>query len=508
MTTATEDRESESQPVPDPSEAGWKKWLTPTLGDVIFMGFFYFAIQLGGNLFHRDGDLGRHIRLGRSVIDDGVIPTVDVYSHTMAGGEMIPHEWLAQTVFASTERIFGFDGIAVLTAIVSALPWLILYRFLVRRGTAVWIAALLAILGGGASVIHWATRPHMFTWLFFVVWVVLLEGYRQGRRKQVWWLIPLTLLWANTHGAFIVGFILLATYLIGTILDARLGSSSGDTSRSKHLGLVLVGTFLASLINPAGLATIVNGFAYTREDFLLQFTREYNSPDFHNPLFWPFLAMILLTVVLSFKWTWTTGLLTVSWTAFALHSFRNIPLYAMVMIPIVATAMTSWWDGRSSKREPSRRITEYSTIERGAMGGALALAFVLLMVLSLARTSGSTFEFSDSYFPIAALDELGADAQGGRVFNEFHWGGYLEYCCFPDIPVFIDGQTDYYGSELTEEYDATIKGGPEWRDVFDRYRVDWVLIPPESGLAQVLVEADDWLETYRDDVSVAFRIAD
>lgn len=104
------------------------------------------------------------------------------------------------------------------------------------------------------------------------------------------------------------------------------------------------------------------------------------------------------------------------------------------------------------------------------------------------------------------MEAIGEDANNGRVFNEFRWGGYLEFCCWPDIPVFIDGQTDYYGSELTEKYDATIKGGPEWRDVFAEYQVDWVLISPEVGLTQVLSEANEWTETYRDEVSVVFAL--
>jgi hypothetical protein len=505
MAVKTEEQEPTVEDGTSPM-TGWRRWVTPTLGDVIFISVFSFAMMLGANLFHRDGDLGRHIRLGRSVIDDGVIPTVDIYSHTMTGGHMIPHEWLSQAIFASTERFFGFDGIGILVAVVCALPWFILYRYMVRRGVLVWIAVSLSLLGAAASVIHWATRPHIFTWLFVVLWVVLLEDMRRGKRNQAWVLIPLMVVWANTHGAFIVGFLILGTYLVGSLLDAKKIEGSGAGGRdfllARRYGVLLAGTFAASLLNPDGLATIINGFAYTREDFLLQFTREYNSPNFHSPLFWPFLALLVLTVLLSFRWTWTTALLTVSWTAFALHSFRNIPLYAIVVIPVLGVAATSWAEARAGKTR-STRFGEFATVERHATGGAVALVVVLIAAAVLARSPGSDLEFSDTYFPIDALSAIG-DPPGQRVFNEFHWGGFLEYCCFPDIPVFIDGQTDYYGSALTEQYDATIKGGVEWRRVFDEYSVDWVLIPPDVGLTQVLTEADDWTEIYRDAVAVVF----
>ncbi len=35
----------------------------------------------------------------------------------------------------------------------------------------------------------------------------------------------------------------------------------------------------------------------------------------------------------------------------------------------------------------------------------------------------------------------------GPVYNEFIWGGYLLYA-WPEVPVFIDGQTDFYGEAV------------------------------------------------------------
>lgn len=479
----------------------WQRILTPSVGDVLFTSLFFIATQLGSNLTHRDGDLGRHIRLGRSILDTRLLPRVDIYSHTAAGGEMIPHEWIAQTVFAVIERWFGFDGIGVLVALVSALPWMILYRWMVRRSHTIGVSLGLALLGAAASMVHWAARPHMFTWLFVVVWVLLLEDLRRGRRTQVWILVPLTLLWANTHGAFIVGFILMATHLVGGVLQ-RPGDSD-SAQRQKHLVLVLVSTVAASLVNPAGYKTILNSFAYTGESFLLQFTNEYNSPDFHSFLFWPFLAMIALTIVLRLKLSPTKLLLTLSWTAFALYSFRNIPLYAIVVTPILADGISSWWAGLG--RGPhGGRVAEYAKIEKQVSGGLLAIVFVALIAVTLARSPGSAYAFEPGFFPIAALESVGADPPGEHVFNEFQWGGYIEFCCHPNVTVFIDGQTDYYGAELTMEYDEAIRGTIAWRDVFAKYEVDWVVISPDVGLAQVLVEADDWEEAYRDETAVVF----
>lgn len=473
---------------------------------MVFIVIFSVALILGGSLTHRDGDLAKHLRLGHTVIEQGQLPLVDDYSHTMRGVETVPYEWLAQTALALTERIFGFDGIGVLTAILAALPWAVMYRWLVRRGFSVWLSVALALLGAAASMIHWAARPHAFSWLFVALWVILLEDLRSGRRGQVWILVPLALLWVNLHGAFIVGYFLIGAHLIGALVDRFRSPSAPATHFSNHLILVLLATILASFVNPAGPGGVLQPFTHLLGDaYIFDFTREFTSPDFHNLFFWPFLAMILISVLLAFRWNTTTLLLTVSWTGMALYAFRNIPLYALVVTPILADAITAWTsDRRSLVPERSSRWREYSDIESHLLGGSLAVVVLAVIAFSMARSPGSSFEFSPEVFPIEAVQATVESPPGDRVFNQFIWGGYLVYCCQPEIPIFIDGRTDHYGPEFLSEYDQTIRGLPAWRDVFEAYAIDWVIISPNTGLAQVLIEASDWTESYRDTTTVIF----
>ncbi len=476
----------------------------PSFGDVVFITIFSLAIALGANLTHRDGDLAKHLRLGGEIIDQGRLPVVDTYSHTMTGGEMVPHEWLAQSSLAATERWFGFDGIGVLAAVLAALPWFIMYRWLIKRGTAVGLSVALCLLGAAASMIHWAARPHAFTWIFVVIWVILLEDLRRGERDQVWILIPLAVLWVNTHGGFIVGFYLLGTYLAGAVIDRYRGHAEGVAGRARHLLQVLLATIAASFVNPTGYKLVIHPFAHLLgDDFLFDFTTEFNSPDFHSLFFWPFLAMIVFSVLLSFHWNPTTLLLAASSTAFGLYALRNIPLYALIITPILAEAVMSARPETRSSRF-TERLREYSAIEKNLAGGSLSVILIAATVLMLARAPGSGFSFGSPFFPVEAVEQVGEAPPGDHVFNQFVWGGYLVYCCHPQLPVFIDGQTDYYGPELTSEYDQTIRGLPAWRDVFEAYGIDWALISPNSGLAGVLVESGDWEERYRDESSVIF----
>jgi len=79
-------------------------YLLPGLGDILWIAAFAGVIGLGPRMLNIDGDLGRHLTIGANILDSGRIPTVDLFSHTMLGQPLTPHEWLAQVIFALANR--------------------------------------------------------------------------------------------------------------------------------------------------------------------------------------------------------------------------------------------------------------------------------------------------------------------------------------------------------------------------------------------------------------------
>ncbi|MGB5844449.1 MAG: hypothetical protein WBG94_08405, partial [Anaerolineales bacterium] len=98
----------------------WSRFLLPRQEDMLFLAIFVAVIGLGPRLLNMDGDLGRHLTIGNYILDELTIPTRDIFSHTMGGFQLTPHEWLAQVVFALSYRIGGLDGVVILCALVIA----------------------------------------------------------------------------------------------------------------------------------------------------------------------------------------------------------------------------------------------------------------------------------------------------------------------------------------------------------------------------------------------------
>ena len=463
----------------------------------------------GPSLFAADGDPGRHIRVGTYILETRSIPDTDVFSHTMFGETFIPFEWLSEIIFAAFHMWAGLAGDVVLVSLLFAATVGLVYVTMTRAGIPSLIAFGFAFASMILQAAHLHPRPHMFTTLLVAAFAyLLLESRRDGRTRRLLLLPVLMLLWANLHGGFLVGFILLVLFLADAWLRSR--QSEGMESRYAWTLTGIVGLcFAASLITPAGVALWPHTTGYLGEKYLVAFTQEYNSPNFHDPLLKFFLAVLMAgTGVLALLRSRVDFLGVTMWilfAAFSLHSGRNIPLFAVLAIPWMA-GWTVMLLGQEADHSPAaRRFQEwsgrFSSTEDLLPGWPVAgLGLVILTVLALQPDRREAIRFSAKAFPVDAVEflyESGFEPPG-PVYNEFGWGGYLLYRAWPDIPVFIDGQTDFYGEELTREYVAIRALEPGWQEHLDRHDVRWALIPPDVALNQALDLSEDWESAYSD----------
>lgn len=488
-------------------------YLLPRLEDVVFVCLFFAVIVLGPRLLNGDGDLGRHITIGGYILDSRSIPTRDVFSHTMTGEPLTPHEWLSQIIFALAYRFMGLDGVVLLCALLIASTFTLLYKNSVRRSGTRLVALGVVMLAVAASRLHWLARPHLFTMLLVMLWADRLERLRQGDSSRWWHLPVLMLLWVNLHGAFIAGFVIWGAYVAGYAWQRWVGrrDAAGPSRYGRYLALIGAASFLVSFLNPAGAELWTTSLGYVSNRYLVGHTIEYLSPDFQQVNTWPFLLMIVLSLMLlgtALVQVPTASLLLLAgWTALGLYSARNVPLYAVIAAPILAavvgagmrtgTRLARW-------RGVETRVAAVETSLRGHVWPVLTTLLITLLLANLATLDVARRgnRFDPAVFPVQAVDWLEANPLAGRIFNYFTWGGYLLYRMWPEQTVFIDGQTDFYGEALTREYEKVITLADGWQDVLRDYRVDWVLIPSDSRLARALTVDSGWRVAYEDQTAI------
>jgi hypothetical protein len=443
------------------------------------------------------------------MLEHGGLIRADPFSFTRPGAPFVGFEYGSQLVYALAERVGGLPAVAVLAGLLIALTYALLTRFLLKRGVDPLLACLTVALAIALGAGHWTARPHLFSF----VAVVLLLGVLEGRpRRAILGCAVLFAVWANLHGGFVYGWILSGLYLAGSLGELVWSEDRVVWKERVRYYLAMLATATTvTLLNPHGLELHRHLFGFFGKPFLMDNTAEFVSPDFHEFGGKVFLAVLLLCLVsltLHRRRPTLPHLLVVcAGIAFALISVRNIPLFGLTALPILALHVDELWRRLPDPAAVRGRfeVTARSAVTLpwalpvGLLLAALALAGGRVGALQLIRN-----EFDGTVFPVAAVAMARSEHLEGHLFSEFAWGGYLVYA-WPEQKIFIDGGTDFFGEDLFRDYETIRRMGPRWRDRLAKRDISLVLLRRESALAHELARDGRWTLLYCDSLAVLLR---
>ena len=214
-----------------------------------------------------DPDLWGHIRFGQFTLQNGQFLWTDPYSYTLRfhepinpGYEWVRHAWFSQILIAFAWTHWGALGLWLFRLLLVAGLLACILR--VGRATTrnlLEVVVMFTLAWGGIAPVM-AFRPQLFTFFLFTLLLALISRTHLTRSLNPAWTlawVPLMLLWANTHGGFLAGLVVigLLTGVTGLrLLFARQDAALADSTR--RLLVWTAAAFLASalvtLINPYG----------------------------------------------------------------------------------------------------------------------------------------------------------------------------------------------------------------------------------------------------------------
>jgi hypothetical protein len=457
------------------------------LTGILLLGWFSRPIS--------DPDFWWHLKTGQYLLEMHQLPTPDPFAYTTAAageayaGEALTrhfnltHEWLAQALMYLVWRTAGFAGIVTCRALLLA-AFCGLAGFVVFRRCRGFYRALAATLASGAAAWEFAAdRPYLVTFLMVGMFVALLDS-----RRRLWLLPPLMLVWANCHGGYFLGLVIVGAYVAEALLNRKPGRHA--------LFAWAAATAAISGLNPNGYR-VFGILAHYRDSFLTSRLLEWQAP----PL-WPPSVFSVLLVAGAAVLVWQHGrvraadwLLFAAFAAAALEAQRNTIL-AGWFAPI---AIFSYLPVRKS-------------VPRYAMQAAAA---VMLPAIAL----GSYFQprVEAWRWPSGAADFLLAHQGTGPLFNTWEFGGYLMWRLCPREKVFIDGRAlsesvfqDY--ARILYNHDAG-DGQPDAQQLLDRYGVRTIVMNGfeyTNGLTYLLApsladpQQKEWKLVYGDSAAMVF----
>jgi len=465
-----------------------------TLGIVVLVLAVVFFIAART---HADPDLWGHVRFGQDILASG-LPETDSYSYLTEGYPWINHELLAEILFAGLFNLLGVAGLVGLKVSVALVITALLYRHLLRlKMHALRAGILVVIVVMLMSVGLWTIRPHLFTYLFFLLTLLLLDAAEKGRHAALMALPVVMLVWANTHGGFLAGFAVVAIWASVHAIYRACGRSSAETPRTIALVLLVASCAGATLINPYGARLIF--FLLRTATVARPEISEWQSISLVSPQGVTYLAALGLALVglLFSRRPRKAALIAVfvATSALPLSALRHLPLFALAFAVVagehIADVWNRWLD--AGTRQP-----EFPTIV-GFIGAAAFL------VAALPHFFFIRIDPSFVRFPARATAVMRTAGVQGNVATFFDWGEYIIWHLGPRVRVSVDGRRETVYSP--ESYDRSMRfpfGIGVWDEVLDDSRTELALIGHDQPAYKLMTSKPDWVLVYEDSTSALY----
>jgi hypothetical protein len=453
-----------------------------------------------------ESDVFYHLKVGEVVWNTGAVPTSDIFSTSAAGARWVTHEWLSELVFYGIYSLAGLWGLIAFSSLLASLLFVLLLQ-LVRAERSFVVAAIVLLVFALLAVPFWMPRPHIFSYWFIALFLILLERYRKsGETKLLVWMGGLMVLWANMHASFIFGIGMCAYYAAALFFSCRKEKDEKGKCRFRGLAYATGAYLLLSLINPNGYESLMyvvtvmpsaKAFNVTEWQSIVSFTESLDTRLF--------LAVLVLTDLFLL---WRLGIR---------RATRNIPLLLAVagvsLMPLFSMRYLAVWLALAAY--PSAQAFAAYTEERfpglSKREGWLAAFLIFLIAVRiplLPKNPSSTMRI-----PSRAVDFIEKEGIRGPLFNLYNEGGYLLWRLWPKEKVFIDGRSEVFLGAPTEEFLSLIDAREGWKRIVDeKYAFNYLVLAYWPGslermvhpLAEAVEKSGEWNLVYWDDASAIY----
>jgi hypothetical protein len=434
-------------------------------------------------------DLGWHLAAGDLIRQRGSVPFQDPWAFTLADKQWFNLSWLWDVIASVVFEYTGFGGLTLLVTVCGAVIIGFLTSACLRSGasvlavsTAVFAASVLYPAFSTPPNIYLAASPNTSTMLFCVIF------YAECLKKRRYLLPAMMLLWANLHGGFLLGFLVIG--LFGAVALLRR-----DWEDFRILALTGAACLIAVFINPLGWH-IYDGVMATLGHFVQANITEWES-YFRNvtlPGAIPGMVYMLVFAALELRHGRTVAVpleaRLLSWLFLGLgfYQYRYMSFFFLFSTVPLALHLDQLLPKSLNNIEVRKSLAAAGIV------GVCALPLTFLHIRPALDLSDNLLSAQDARY-------LQANFSHARVLNHWNVGGALIFRTHGMVPVFVDGRAaTAYPDPLLRDYLSLVKwyiDESAWDAVLAKYRIDAVFWPTDHDvLKEFLVNKRGWKEQY------------
>lgn len=506
-------------------------------------------------------DFGTHLALGRHIVREHSIPTLELWNYPSLGMENASGgEWGFQAVLYLVFSAGGVYGVSLLLWAVVFGIYLLLHRSITLRGANPFLAVFAIFAFSGFLRIRIQPRPEIFTYLFIALTIFLLSEFYFGEKKWLLYLFPpLILLWANMHPSYLIAFVLCGAFFADRLArDAWKKELQWTRLKTWVIPPVLVGGvgLIVCGLNPHGYSWLLSplhlisrgqsGGGGGGSAILMSISELTPIKGTGLYLYYKtaagFVAFSLLLGGVGRRiYLLDLFLFTIAFKG-AWDSARAVSMMGLFLSPGASLHLTGFFgvlkdrfapktapkrhdpasDRERKKKKKGKReaVKPASPVEptwgslpwvRIAVSTAIIVAIVTFGTVTLSFTFTQLqygIGMTEHKFSFAAAEFLRKNPVPGKMFNFFDIGGFLDWQLYPQALTFIDGRT--YNKQVFQEHQKVTGAMPGWEDILWKYGITYIVLKSmdSSGMILPVIPAlsrhPDWSLVFSDGLFVIF----
>lgn len=456
---------------------------------VLIGAFFLFFLPA------KDPDLGWHLRYGQQIWQQRIFPSHNEFSVLLENYYWPDARALYQLPLFFTFQSLGFFGLSLLNGLLLAGS---IFIFLSLSGKReIKIIGLPLIIFLSWLVFGFGIRNQLMSFFFLLLLLKLIELANQEKLKWFAFTPLVMVLWANSHGGFILGVILLLFFVFDQTIW-WLTKPKRDKNYFFILGLSFL-SVVATLLNPFGYHLYLEAWRHFSVVPLSQLIAEWVPP---HP--WFQLAICLFLVI----------------ALWVLYQTRKKPLTIFKFLALIFFTYLAF----KARRDLAYffffavYVISFVEIKSKYFLPLALLVSMFILVLGLLIQLPQTIMANQDRDPICQIvvhcqpfEFLQKQPEKGNIFNTYEKGGKLIWL-LPEYKVFVDGRMPAWrtpsGKSPYTIYLETLQTRPGWQKTLEKYNINWLYIAKGTFMDLKIrdyPESFGWQEVYREKGTVIYK---
>ncbi len=443
-----------------------------------------------------DIDIWARLIAGGYICENLAIPKTDFLSYSPTH-IWYDHEWGASVIFYIIFKYFGSSGLIILKGLLVFTALFICYKTIDLRKPKTTVSynilyysiMFLAINRSLGAVI----RCLLFTYIFFALYLYILERSRQNKNKSLIFLPVIMMFWCNIHGGFISGLGLILLYCLGELLNKR--------SIKKYL-YALIGCLAVLFINPYGIEYVK--FLFSAALMKREYITEWQSPFIYKNLTLYIIYKLILIFVtittlfkliknkISLKEIDITKILIILVTmCLSIKSLRHIPFF------IICAGVFLYDDFYS--------IFKLNTNKTFNLLKNVIIYFLIIAISFPLFISKKEIKITETKYPRFAIEFIKINNLKGNLFINFDWGSYAEYKLYPNNKIVMDGRyEEVYYPDLMDKLKNFHLVENDWYKVIREHPADVMVLEKKYPVFNKILNHPDWELVFDNNLSGVF----